>query len=423
MFQPSDSKLRNESFGIDDEHTLVTMMKESGSLLSNDVRRLVYAKPIGNVITSNSTSCVSDEVEDKPNTPIDVPALEARLALLTNSLQTLAADLRKARALNQNNDSPSEEDEFDAAARRCQVTFKVVRVVIMLALVGITGMVMVNLTTAWWTDGRFSTTSFSMEEVTALGLPTSGMIPAPYATDSRCFYPTPLNCTAYFGEATLNQRQQFNCMKWMHNISGADRVSGDGTVHKMVIWTVDGALAAGDGFYFSSILDYVQLSFSFPLTCTQPYLWVYVSGDTAMGTLDPQASMRSYAQASFLIQGGQYVMAAFTISQDVSLNGDVANTSSLSVSSMMTSNFDPAQRYTATAVYRPASFKIPTTTEVPGQSLLDFIANAGGWIGLFLGFSFMNVVDAVERIHSSWAKKRAKEIMLARNAAAHEMVT
>ena len=154
---------------------------------------------------------------------------------------------------------------------------------------------------------------------------TAGMIPAPYATDARCFTPTPLNCTAYFREAEPTRKKQINCMNWLTAKKAAPR----GGVETK-IWMLDGVKATDVGGYvFTSILDYVEYSFEFPPDCTEPYLWVFLTADSRVvteGKLDPSTTMKRYAQSSYLMQGGQYVMVAFNVAQDIDLKEEVTNT-------------------------------------------------------------------------------------------------
>lgn len=259
------------------------------------------------------------------------------------------------------------------------------------------------LTKQWIDVGSQPSVTYSLESADTLAMPTAGMIPAPYATDARCFQPQPLSCTAYTGEVA-----SMDCMSWLSVVSTELRPGGA----PKVIWALDGVKATQDGYYFQSILDYVEYSFVFPDDCTEPYLWVYVSGDTRIVTeakLDPNISMRAYAQTSFLIQGGQYVMVAFSMLQDVDLNSVVTNTTSISVSSMMWSAFNASRSKTATAVFRPGSFRIQTTTQQPGMTFLEFLSNLGGWIGLFLGFSVLHIVEFGEFLYEHFCEKKEDE--------------
>jgi hypothetical protein len=225
-------------------------------------------------------------------------------------------------------------------------------------------------------------------------MPTTWMIPAPYATDARCFDPQPLSCTAYSGEVLRR-----DCMPWLSIVSTSFRPPGTAPRN---IWVIDGVQATNDNYVFHSILDYIEYSFVFPDECTEPHLWVYVSGDTRIVTaaqLDPSISLSKYAQTSFLVQGGQYVMVAFSLLQDIDLGNGVTNTTTISVSSMMVSAFNASLTKTATAVFRPGSFRVQTTTAHPGMSFLEFVANIGGWIGLFLGFSVVHIIDFGEFLH------------------------
>jgi hypothetical protein len=286
--------------------------------------------------------------------------------------------------------------------------FRVLRWLIFLALWASSAYVAYTIVLAWLESGREPSAVFSLQDVDSLALPSAGMIPAPYATDSRCFHPKPLSCRAYFGEASSNagDKRTMNCMSWLSSVNISQRGQGD----TLTIHTLDGVKAATMGYWFTSILDFVEYSFEFPSDCTEPYLWVFVSGDTRMVTqarLDPSLSMKSFAQSSFLIQGGQYVMVAFSIQQDIDLSGSVTNTSQLTVSSMMVSEFNSSLSRQATTVFRPASFKLQQTAAQPGQTVWEMIANLGGWIGFFLGFSLLHVIRAAELFHS-WLS--AKEL-------------
>jgi hypothetical protein len=270
-------------------------------------------------------------------------------------------------------------------------------------LIAVTVYVTVFLWQQWIDSGSQPSVTFTLASADTLAMPTAGMIPAPYATDARCFNPQPLYCTAFTGEVS-----QRDCMPWLSVVSTSFR---PGAAPRN-IWAIDGVKATRDGYVFHSILDYIEYSFVFPDDCTEPYLWVYVSGDTRIVTaaqLDPNISMREYAQTSFLIQGGQYVMVAFSMLQDVDLDNTVTNTTTISVSSMMVSAFNASLSKTATAVFRPGSFRIQTTTAQPGMSFLEFLANVGGWIGLFLGFSVMHIVDFGEFIHSYFCEAKEKD--------------
>lgn len=279
-------------------------------------------------------------------------------------------------------------------------------------LLAVSVFVSYRIASDWVKTGQHPSSAFSMESVDAIGMPSAGMIPAPYATDNRCFYPTPVKCTAYFGEMFPELRRTFDCMSWVTSVNMSHR--GASTSNDvMTVWTIDGQRGSDSGFYFTSILDFVEYTFAFPNNCTEPYLWVFVSGNNNMvgQARDPQESMKAFAQTSFLIQGGQYVMVAFSIQQDVDLSGNVANTTSLSASSMQVSDFNANLSHQATAVFRPGSFKIATLTQMPGQTVWEMMANIGGWVGLFLGVSFFQIIDGVQALRKQLTRRQQKQML------------
>jgi hypothetical protein len=354
---------------------------------------------------SNDSSCVGLALPSLPAHHFSDDVQERRLRALESHVQGLLLSTAEggAQILRAKGDKKSSKSKKQAPSKRTSV-FQIARYCLTALLLGITAYVSYQLGTQWVDVGSLPSTSYSLDTVGSLAMPTAGMIPAPYATDARCFQPTPTRCSAYKGEALA-----MDCMSWLTVVSTSQRPGGE----PMIIWALDGVKASKQGYTFQSILDYVEYTFSFPDDCTEPYLWVYVSGDTKIVTeakMEPSLSMRAYAQSSFLVQGGQYVMVAFSMLQDVDLDGVVTNTSAISASSMMTSAFNASLSKQATAVFRPASFKIQTTTQLPGQTFFEFLASVGGWVGLFLGFSVIQVIEFVELLVELWNKRRQADV-------------
>ncbi|CUG88615.1 sodium ion channel, putative [Bodo saltans] len=328
---------------------------------------------------------------------------ERRIRALEDQLQSMNMKLVKGARKGKVGKKTSESADKEKKTISLTSPLQLLRYFFIGVLIALTIYVTVFLWQQWLDSGSQPSVTFTLASADTLAMPTAGMIPAPYATDTRCFNPRPLYCTAYTGEVL-----QRDCMSWLSVVSTSFR---PGAAARN-IWAIDGVKATNDGYVFHSILDYIEYSFVFPDDCSEPYLWVYVSGDTRIVTeaqMDPNISMREYAQTSFLIQGGQYVMVAFSMLQDIDLNNDVTNTTTISVSSMMVSAFNASLNKTATAVFRPGSFRIQTTTAQPGMTFLEFLANLGGWIGLFLGFSVMQFVDFGEFLHSYFCEPKVEE--------------
>jgi len=283
-----------------------------------------------------------------------------------------------------------------------------VRVTMQIGLFIFTVYFCVQLGIDWRDRGSKPSTEVRLEDVTELQMPTAGMIPAPYATDSRCFTPTPKSCTAFFYEADPLRKKNISCMAWLTAKPAATRSNLD-----TKIWMLDGVKATNDG-VFTSILDYVIYDFEFQPSCTEPYLWVFLTADNRVvseGKLDPTVTMKKYAQSSFLMQGGQYVMVAFNVAQDIDLDESVTNTTTISISSMMISEFYRNYTRISTAVFRPGAFKIQQRVTKGGQTVLELVANLGGWVGMFLGLSALSVVDAVDFFWHNWRERvRRKHI-------------
>lgn len=324
--------------------------------------------------------------------------VEERLASLEISLHKLT---------KQNDDKEKKaEDSWSKAV-------KIFRATVLLCLVALSVYYTVQLTLDWQKFGKNEGSQLTLEDADSLEMPTAGMIPAPYANDPNCFFPTLGSCTAYYDSDNEDGQKSMDCKQWMKNVTGGIRKGGA----DQTIWSIDGTQATKFGFVYTSILDYVEYNFEFPVACSEPYLWVYLTADQGIVTkanLDPTLSMRDFAQTSFLVQGGQYVMVAFNIKQDVKLDMTIMNTTSISVSSMMIDQFprnkmkQNASRV-ATVVYRAGSLKILTNTAQPGQTVVELISIIGGWIGMFLGLSFISLIDMVDELYRQYEERVEKK--------------
>ena len=289
---------------------------------------------------------------------------------------------------------------------------KGIRTTVLLALIALSAYYTIQLSLDWVAFGRKPASQLTLNDVEQVEMPTAGMIPAPYATDRNCFYPTFGTCRAFYDNNAT--KAPIDCAGWIANTTAGLR----GDAGPMIIWSIDGTRATNSGFTFTSILDYVEYSFEFSELCTQPYLWVYVTADQRVVTeakLDPTKAMSDFAQSSFLVQGGQYVMVAFNVQQEIALDGVVANTTVLSASSMFPAWF-PANKDNlrapriATVVFRPGSLKILTDTVMPGESIIQLISSIGGWIGIFLGLSFFSLIDMIDTMYRYLEERRENNL-------------